>query len=425
MSMSRGGMENLSQDIRPTWKEIDLGALASNYVQVRKLIGPHRKIIASVKANAYGHGIVPVARALESLGVYCLATGSPADVVAMRDAGIRKHILMFGCALPSGVTDLLRLGVMPTIHNMDLARALSQTAKSAVRVFIKVDCGLGRLGVPAAEATAFVKAVAALPRLQVEGIYTHLPFTNETGLVWAREGVGLFESLLSELNAARLRIPITQALASAGIGAGIPDSCGAVCVGHLLYGIVSSTVPHMSDFAMFRPVLRAIKSRLIHLGFRTAGKRAGMDGAFVTPTNMTIGVLPIGLFDGYRKATPGKHPIMLLRGCGVEVLGVSLEHTVVDLSSVEHPEIGEEVMVLGESNGASITAETLGEWQGRLPLEVLMGFNGTLPVRIVSNGPSGGMPRSSGTTSKTGKRQTINKRRVPRSSGSATRVAPH
>jgi len=106
---------------------------------------------------------------------------------------------------------------------------------------------------------------------------------------------------------------------------------------------------------------------------------------------------------------------------------VSLEHTVVDLSGVEHPEIGEEVMVLGESNGASITAETLGEWQGKLPLEVLVGFDSTLPVRIVSNGPSGGMPGSSEATSKTRRsqtNQTINKRRTPRSSISATRVAP-
>jgi alanine racemase len=421
MSMSRGAMEHLSQDMRPTWKEIDLGALASNYLQVKKLIGPHRKIIASVKANAYGHGIVPVARALESLGVYSLATGSPLDVVAMRDAGIRKPILMFGCTLPSGVTDLLRLGVMPTIHNMDLARAISQAAKSTVRVFIKVDCGLGRLGVPAKEATAFVNAVVALPHLQVEGIYTHLPFTNETGLVWAREGVRSFDALLSELNATRVRIPVSQALASAGIWAGIPDSCSAVCVGHLLYGLHSGTVPHLNDFTMLRPVLRAIKSRLIHVGFRRAGQRAGMDGAFVTPTNMTIGVLPIGLFDGYRKASSGKHAIMLLRGCRVEVLGVSLEHTVVDLSGVEHPEIGEEVMVLGESTGASITAETLGEWQGKSPLEVLVGFDSTLPLRIVSNGPSGGMPGSSADQTN----HTINKRKTPRSRTSSARVAPH
>ncbi|MSO93500.1 MAG: alanine racemase [Rhodospirillales bacterium] len=364
----------------PTWKEVDLDTVRANYREIARLAGP-RKIIASVKANAYGHGIVEVSRAIADLGVYALATGSFEDAVAVRDAGITAKIQMFAGGLPAGMKDLLRYDLMPTVYNMESARAVSEAATKPARVYVKVDAGLGRLGVPLAEAEGLIRSVAALPRIEVEGVYTHLPYSDAAGQAWSVERLKGFHELIAALERAGLRIPITQAVASAAVASGVPDSCTAVCSGHLLFGGHAVVTDDVADLSAFRPVLRAIKTKIIHVGRQAGGRGALSGGKFVPQTDITTGVVAVGLFDGYRPPAPGKKAFMLFRGRRVPVLGVSLEYTVLDLSTLEAPAIGEEVLLLGDSGDESVTLGDISGWQGMSRLEVLMSFDRRLPCR--------------------------------------------
>ena len=262
-------------DTRPNEAEIDLSALGDNVSLVRSRIRPGTAIIAWVKANAYGHGIVQVARRLTEVDVEVLATGSLADAIAMRDAGISTPILMMGAALPSAVPELLRNGLIPTVHCKELAEAVVKSATRRTPIYVKVDCGFGRLGIPLRDADRFILDLARHPRIEIAGLYTHLPFADADGLSFARDRIARFEALVRRLAQNGLAIPVTQARASAALLAGLEDHCTAVSPGALLYGL-SPVDAGLASPTGLRPVLTRILTRVIQIspwaGDRSMGR---------------------------------------------------------------------------------------------------------------------------------------------------------
>lgn len=365
--------------VRPNRAEFDLAALRHNLREVRSLAGPEAKIIAALKANAYGHGAAAVARTLADGGdTFALATGSFEDALAIRGAGVGLPILMFGGALPEAAPTLLAHDLVPTVYDLAAAKAVSAAAEAAGRtaaVYVKVDAGLGRLGAPLPDALDFLRAVRSLPRLRLEGVYTHLSFFDEAEREWARGRLRAFDGLLRDIDAAGIDVPVSQALASSCLLAGLASQGNAVCPGHLLYG-VSSVAPSVADPSAFRPVLRAVKSRLIHAG----PPKAGMRGAAGHDTPRHIGVIPLGLADGYRPPLPGRAAFALVDGRRAPIRGVSLEHLTLDLSARPAAGVGDEVVLLGESGGESITLADLAGWQGVRAHQVLMAFDRRLPA---------------------------------------------
>jgi len=368
------------------WRELDLDALEHNYQSVRRRVGGSKHVIASVKANAYGHGVVPVVRALDRLGVYAVATASLDDARAIRAAGLGTRILMFACVAPEAVKDLLAIDVVPTVHNRAIAEAISGAAAKRVEVYVKLDSGLGRLGIPVSEGVDFVQAITRLPNLAIKGLYTHLPFTDAKGRDWAREGLARFDRLLADVERKGFHIPVSQAMSSAGIAAGLTDTCTAVCPGHLFYGQFLPLAPDLADLSEYRPVLRAIKCRLIEIRSRPAGGRMGTNGALLLSSPLIVGVVPFGIADGYRRPVAGRSAVMWLRGRRVPVLGVSLEYTLLDLTGLDEVRIGEEVMVLGESDGGGITVGELAAWQGGSALETLTSLDRPMPGLLHGSG---------------------------------------
>ena len=365
------------RSVRPVWSEVDLGALAANVRELRRRLRPGVGLIGSIKANAYGHGAVPVACVLAAEGVDVLATGSFEEAVAVREAGVRTPILLFAGPLPEAMPDVLRHGFVPTVCDLETARAVSASARRAAPVWVKVDAGLGRIGVPLGDAPPFVRAVAALPNVSVDGLYTHLPFVDEAGREWAESGVRAFAALVDELAGAGIRPRTTQALSSAGILAGLEDPCGAVCPGHALYGLPAAS-PDVADASAFRPVLRAVKTRLIQVTRHSAPRRAGIGGAAELPAGAATGIVPFGRTDGYRGAQDGARAAVLVRGRRVPVRGVSLEHTTLDLTGVDAAG-GDEVVVLGEQAGDTIPAAEIAGWQGASADDVVLAFDRRMP----------------------------------------------
>jgi len=364
----------------PAWMEFDLDALTANYAELQRRVGPDVRIIASLKANAYGHGAVAVAGKLAALGAFALSTGSFRDAVAIRDSGVTTPIVMLGGNLPLAVAEYLRHDLMPTVYNMATARAVSDAANRPAPVYIKVDAGMGRLGVELREAEAFIRRVVALPRVVVAGVYTHLSFKDAEGRDWSKRGIERFNALIARLRDDGVDIPVTQAVASSNLMVGYMDGCNAISPGHLLYGL-PSVEPDLAPIAPFRPVLRAVKARLIHIGEFPEDPALKEGGYHVNRQGRRTGVVPLGLYDGYRKLRGGAPAAVLLKGRRLPVLGVSLEHLTFDLLDLDDVAIGEDVVVLGTDGDDQITLEELADWQGGGVLDVLMNFDGRLPHR--------------------------------------------
>jgi alanine racemase len=359
--------------VRPLWMEIDQAALAHNYREIERRSGPGIQIIGSLKADAYGHGAVEVAKILASLGIYAVATGSFDEALAMRNAGLDLRIIMFGGNLPDGIGDLLRHDLVPTVSDLASARALSRCAVRPTSCYVKVDSGFGRLGVPIEQAVPFVTTIARLPRVVVGGLYTHLPFADIAGEAWARRRTAAFERVVQTLAARGMTIPITQALASSAIVAGMKSSCNAVCPGHILYGL-SPFAPNAPRRWPFKPVLRAIKTMLIQVTRHDRRRRSGVGGKRTVQAGSITGVVPLGISDGYQGSRQTNAARMLVRGKSVPVIGVSLEYATLDLSEARYAEIGDEVVAVGSDGRETITLGELAQWQGRSPLEAMISF---------------------------------------------------
>lgn len=362
---------------RTAWAEIDLGALAANYRELARRLRPGVAVVASVKANAYGHGAVEVARVLSAEGADWLATGTFEEAVTIREAGVPTPILLLAGAPAAAMADVVARGFEPTVHDLTSARAVSEAATAPTPVWIKVDAGLGRLGVPIEEAEEFVRSVAGLRGISVRGVYTHLPFVDRAGLDWADARLPAFRTLVSALAHAGLQPEVTQALSSAGILAGLEDGCTAVCPGHVLYGLPPSS-PEAVDFSAFQPVLRAVKTRLLQVTPHAATRTAGVGGQVELAAGAVTGVVSFGRTDGYRGAVAGRQAFALVHGRRVPVRGVSLEHTTLDLTGVDAA-VGDEVVVLGTQGSETITATEIASWQAASADDVVLAFDRKLP----------------------------------------------
>jgi alanine racemase len=369
---------------RPSWIEIDLGAVERNYAELQRLAGTGRRVIASIKANAYGHGVLDIARVLERSGVFALWTGHVLEALALRAAGIRARILMFGGYLPEAIPALLRHDLTPTIYDRQgLAAAAAAGGRSAAPVYVKVDAGLGRLGVPLVDARRFIGEVARTPSVRLEGVYTHLPFGTGEGMHWAASSAPGFERLLAELRADGIVPEITQLWGSSGLVAGLADGTSAVCVGHLLYGLLP-VVASIARPIRLEPVCTGIKSRLIHVARHRAGANLTIGGRYQLAGATTVGVIPLGYGDGMPSPVQGASAEVLVRGTRAPIVGVSLEHTVLDLGRVSASAVGDEVTLVGSSGNDRITLEECAGQFGCTPLALMMSFSGRLASRPVA-----------------------------------------
>ncbi|MBI1773869.1 MAG: alanine racemase [Proteobacteria bacterium] len=356
--------------------EIDLGAIGRNLHEIRRILGPQRKIVAALKADAYGHGAVAAAQVLAASGADYLAVGSVEEAAIVRGAGIDAPIVLLGNSLPEAAGEIVRLGVIASLEERALAMALAASARNPIPVFVKVDGGFGRFGVPLSAAAPFIRFVAAEPRLRLEGLYTHLPFSDAAGRSWAERQCHAFEALVAELAQQGLRPPVTQAMASPALLTGLGDDLNASTVGHLLFGLMPVARELHAGPTAFAPALLSVRTRLVHLGTPLP---AGQSAGYLKGRSGPLGVVPIGIQHGYRPQLGTA--AMLLGGKRVPVLRACLENTIIDLSGVPAPALGAEVIVLGGDEPERISLQELADWHGTSPLALLVTLGKSIPRR--------------------------------------------
>jgi len=347
--------------LRPTWFEIDLDAAVDNVRTVRRLVGPERKIFAVVKADAYGFGSLEMGRAFAENGADALGVADLADGVRLRRAGLALPILVYPNALPDAAGDLIDAGLIPTLTDLDAARAYDDAVALArpgrpIDVFVKVDVGLERLGVPADQAVKLVLAIRDLPRLRLAGLCTHLHVPKGVDPAYVEWQFGRFTAVLDGLAAQGVDVPIRLA-ASSPLVLGFPSTyLNAVDPGRMLYGYGGEEA---TESVVLRPAFSALKSRLVEVKDVAPRERFAAAAPFPIVGAMRLGVIPVGMGDGFHRLNAGG---VLVRGRRVPILArPSLEHTRLDLTTVPDAAVGDEVVLIGRQGAEAITLDEIAE----------------------------------------------------------------
>ena len=364
------------------WAEVDLDALRGNLAWIRHQVGPHVKIMTVVKADAYGHGLKQIAALLMQSGTDVFGVANLTEARAIHSVGRGWPVLMLGACLPDEVELTVAEGVMPTISTLREARRFSRVATQfnrPTRVHIKVDTGMGRLGVAPAEARKLICQVNRLPGLKLEGLYTHYS-SVEDDTEFSRAQRKRFEQVLSELAAEGIRVPLIHANNSGALLHEPRTRFDLVRPGLLVYGIVPPGRRRV-DSTLANHLRRALsfKCRVSLVKEICRGTSLSYGRTFVARGNMRVATLTAGYGDGYSREAGNRSKVLIGRQ-RCPVLGrVTMDQMMVDVSRVQNVRAGDEAVLIGRQGHDEITAGEVAAWCGTVPWEILTAISYRVP----------------------------------------------
>ncbi len=376
----RPGVQATPAD-RPTRALIDLSALAHNYHEVTRRTGG-RKVLAVVKAQAYGHGSVAVARRLAELGAAMLGVALVEEGRELREAGITVPILVMGPLFPEQAEAVVELGLTPVVFTRTFARALAERAGRVARtvpVHVKIDTGMGRIGLPPAEAAEFIAEIAGLPGVAVEGLMTHFADADLQDKQFASVQMDRFETLVRTLVGKGIAVPLRHAANSAAVLAYDRALLTMVRPGLMLYGY--NPLERQAPSGL-RPVLSWV-TRVSFVKKVPAGTPVSYGRTFVTERESLIATVPVGYADGFSRALSNRGEA-LVRGVRVPVAGrVCMDMMMLDVTGVPGVAEGDEVTLIGSQASERITADEIAQKAGTISYEVLCGIGSRVPRVVV------------------------------------------
>jgi alanine racemase len=363
----------------PTTAEVDLGALAYNYHQLRQCALPTVKFLTVVKADAYGHGAIPVSKRLEELGADFLGVATVAEGAELRNAGVKKPILVLSGIYQEEVEDVLTYKLTPMVYRLEIAEALSATAQkqgTKIPVHIKVDTGMGRIGVPAKEAPAFASRLRKFENLEIEGIASHFATADGGNSSFAEEQLQSFTQALEEMKKLDIDPPFCHIANSAAL-VNLPAAhFTLVRPGIMLYGAYPSS--SLKERVSLRQVM-LWKSLVADLKNLPEGSPISYGRTFITRRPSLIAAIPVGYADGYNRLFSNRGEV-LIKGTRAPVVGrVCMDWTMVDVTDIPGVAVGDNVVLMGSQLGQEITAEELGERIGTISYEILCSVGKRVP----------------------------------------------
>jgi alanine racemase len=362
---------------RPTWIEVDLGAIAHNCERLKAIVGPGVEVMAVLKANAYGHGLVPVARTVLRHGATMLGVAALNEAEALRQADIAAPVMVLGYTPAWQARSVARLGLTVALYSLDVATALSRAAQSLhrpIQAHVKVDTGMGRLGLLPGQVLDFLRAVRDLPGLEVEGIFTHFATADFTDQSYVRQQLAVFQDVLHRAQGAGFAFRYVHSANSAATLTLPPAHFNLVRPGIALYGLHPSDEVRCPDD--FRPAL-SFKTQVAQVKELPPGSCVSYGCTFWTERPTTLAVLPVGYADGFRRA-PLHWGQVLIRGQRAPLVGrVCMDQCLADVTDVpggrqgSGVRQGDEVVLIGSQNGGCITAEEAAACLGTVNYEVV------------------------------------------------------
>jgi alanine racemase len=373
---------HLAMPERPAWIEVDIEAIAGNVRALKALVGEDVALMAVLKADAYGHGAVRVARTALHNGAAWLGVASLNEALTLRDAGIEAPILILGYTPPWQARIAVARGITVAVFDLQVARALSRAAQDvgrAAHAHLKVDTGMGRLGILPDEVGAFLAQALPLPGLALEGIFSHLATADEPDLAYAHWQIEQFERALAAAAEAGLS-PQWVHLANSAATLRLPQSrYNLIRPGIALYGLSPSAVTPLP--AELRPAL-AFKCQVAQVKTLPPGASVGYGRAYRVTQSTTVAVAPVGYADGFRRS-PCNWGEVLVRGQRAPILGnVCMDQTMIDVTSIPGVQAGDEVVLIGAQGDDVITVEDVAARLGAINYEVVSALLARVP-RVV------------------------------------------
>jgi len=371
----------------PTWCDIDLKALAYNFEQLQKLAAKNMShslgIMPVIKADAYGHGMLQVAACLNACGCKYWGVSNAGEGISLRDAGFKQKILLFESTLSSEAKDIVGNKLTPTVCAMEMALALQHSARQEgvqVPVHIKIDTGMGRLGVNEEQALGFVQSLREeCPDLLLEGIYTHFPVAD-SDREFTLGQMRRFRDIVYSLENQFITFTYVHAGNSMGLGDYKSDLFNLARPGIMLYGVYP--LEDLKAKLHLKPVM-SVKASIIFVQTIAKGRGISYGHTFKAKEDITVAVLPIGYSNGYLRSLSNR-AFVLVAGVRCPVVGrVTMDQIIVDITAAtlsgRMPKIGDEAVIMGEQKGALISVDELAQWADTISYEMLCSLGNRLP----------------------------------------------
>jgi alanine racemase len=355
---------------RPTWLEVDLQAIADNTRRLKALVGPNVQIMATLKADAYGHGAIRTAYTVLKNGASSIAVATLGEAHALRDAGLGASVLILGYTPPWQVRDALRRDIRLTVFDPDVAREVSlaaQDLRCEAVVHVEVDTGMARLGLQPSEVIPFLHFLRDLPDISIEGLFTHFATADSANESFAREQLRRFREVLQAVERAGLRPRWVHAANSAALLRFPEAHFDLVRPGLALYGLSPSTETSLPPG--IRPAL-SFKTEVAQVKTMPPGSPISYGGTWVTPRPSRIATIPVGYADGFRRAPRWRY--VLVHGQAAPVVGcVTMDYAMLDVTDIPDVHPRDEVVLIGKQREAYLSAEMVAEWLGTINYDVV------------------------------------------------------
>lgn len=366
---------------RPLWIEVDLKALRNNLKAVKKYLGPKVKIVATIKQSAYGHGLLPIARELAGQGVDFFGLGSIEEAIALRRDGFAGSLLILSAVLDEFVDRFINYNITATVVDLGFASKLNKAAERAGKIMpvhVKIDTGMGRLGLHYGQADTFVKKLSTFKNLSLEGIYTHFPVADTDSRFTNRQ-IGIFNNFIRQLAKEKITFKYCHCANSIGILKYPNAHFNMVRPGLILYGVE----PARSLSLKVEPVL-SLKSKVIFVKRIDKGMSVSYGRNYIAKGTRNIATVAAGYADGYPWALSNKGKV-IIGECLFNIAGrVCMDHIMVDLAKRDDIKTGDEVILIGESKFKKINAESLAKAANTIPYEIISRLSLQIP-RIYKN----------------------------------------
>ena len=374
-------------DLRPNWAEINLDHIAHNVRLLRGRTAPGARFMAVVKADGYGHGAAEVARTALENGAEWLAVAIVDEGVLLRREGFAAPILVLGYTPPEQAERAVAHDLTLTVYRRDLAEALARAASAAgktARVHVKIDTGMGRIGLPPGpEAVEFIASLSDLPNLAVEGLFTHFAVADSLDQSYTWEQFSRFRRVIDDLERRGIQIPIKHAANSAAIIALPETHLDLVRAGIAMYGLAPSS--EVGNGIGLRPAMEW-KTRIAHLKRIPPGTSVSYGRKYVAEAETVVATLPAGYADGYSRAWSSRGTV-LVGGRRVPVIGrVCMDQTMIALPPDLEARVGDEVVLMGRQGEAAVTADELAEGLGTINYEITCLVGKRVPRVYLKNG---------------------------------------